>query len=188
VNKVLAIKNKTGLLVLEGIGPKGTLTIEQTIQAGAPESAPVGADTYRGTVAWDSASQQLLVTSIGDGPAPYTHGLTAFKFSPTCKKPFLTFNWHTTLQQNGQPITPNGTELSSPIVANGIAYFAAGHQFSNAYAVALADGPGVTAGQVLWQSPTLNGCTGNTTPTVADGKLIVPCAGQVPTLYVFGLP
>lgn len=187
-NKFLAVKNKTGILVLEGISPTGALEVLQTIQAGAPESAAVGADTYRGTVAWDPVNQQILVTNIGDGPAPYTHGLTAFKFSPTCTSPFLSFAWNMTTQLNGQPITANGTEMSSPVLANGVAYFGAGQQGSYVYAVALASGSGVTAGQLLWQSPLLTACTANTTPTVVNGKLIVPCAGSSPTVHVYGLP
>jgi hypothetical protein len=188
-NTLLAVKNKTGVLVLEGIGPTGKLAVIQTIQAGAPLSDPVGADKYRGTLAWDPATQTLLATNIADGPPPYTHGLTAFKVSSACASPYLSFAWDMSTQTNGQPITPNATDLSSPVVANGVAYFAAGQQTANAYAVALAAGPGVVPGQLLWQSPALTNCTGNSTPTVVNAKLIIPCGGGAsPMLYVFGLP
>ena len=59
---------------------------------------------------------------------------------------------------------------------------------SYVYAVAASTGAGVTAGQVLWQSPLLTSCTANNAPTVVNGVVLASCAYPSAKMQLFRLP
>jgi hypothetical protein len=177
--KLLAVKNKIGLLVIESIGSDGTLSVVQSTQVATTVS-------MEGSVAWDPADQLLLVTSLADGPAPYVHGLFAMRPAPDCQS--FSLAWQTVNDIHGNPI-PAGA-ISSPSVANGVAYFVVAAPAPQLVAVATAGGQGAAAGQVLWQSGTSSQCgsfSGLSAPSVTDGAVYMSCTGTGATVRAFSL-
>jgi hypothetical protein len=183
--KLLAAVNKTGLLVLEAIGADGKLTVRQSLKIA------LATTSFIGMVAWDPVDQLLLLTTPTDGPAPYVHGLNALRIDPSCGDAPLSLVWQTTKYRFGDKL-PVGN-MSSPTVANGLAWFGVGIPGAatppRLLAVATANGPSYTAGQVMWQSGPL-ACFPKTggAPTVVNGQVFITCYGPSTRLYAFALP
>jgi hypothetical protein len=182
--KLLAIKSKTGMMVVDTVGADGSLAVGQTLTVTTP-----GGTDFKGTAAWDPADQLVLVTNDQAGPAPYGAGLVAFHVS--CSAPYLSFAWQT-IERNGTPIMVNGGQISSPTVINGLAFFGAedlaGDSKSVVYAVLTAPYGGQPAGTIVWASKTISGTFDSAMPTVVNGKLLFSAVSAQPTVYAFGLP
>jgi hypothetical protein len=131
--------------------------------------------------------QLVLVSSQIAGPAPFAAGLLAFQAGSDCTQP-LSLAWQTSTLPNGTPLVPAGSYISSPTVANGVAYFAVGYAESNVYAVATASGGSVTAGQVLWRSGTIGTCAAGLSLAVVDASVIFDCQGSGGSVTLFRLP
>ena len=172
--KLLAAVNKTGLLVVETIGADGTLAVTQSLQI----MTMTAAAELVGNVAWDAADQLLFVTAKGDGPAPFSHGLSAFSVASGCAPAPLTLAWQTTTGSSGVVLTANNTALVSPTVANGLVWYGSGNPKPSlvAVAVAAAASGSISAGQVAWQTA-LPGCAPTAPPTVVNGRVFVACVG-----------
>ena len=178
--KMLAVKNKSGLLVIESIANTGALSVTQTIQVSNTVN-------MIGNAAWDSTDQLLLVTTPAAGPAPFNNpGLYAFSPQSGCTQ--FNLAWSTQANIHGT-VFPLG-QLSSPTVANGVVYFSGSGTLPLLLAVAANNGPGYAAGQVLWQSPTSTGCLGaapQTAPVVANGWVYQSCIGNNATVRAFSI-
>ena len=185
--KLLAVSNKSGLLVLEMVNADGSLTVAQSLQL-ANDKTSVG--HLDGTVAWDPDSRLLLVTDPADGPpGPYLHGIEAFTVSAGCVAPILSLAWQTTPTDGAGPL-PNGAPISPPIIANEVAYFgvaALGSAPAQAYAVAMRASGGRVPGQVLWQSGTLPG-DAHGAPTLVNGRLFIPLGKPTGGVVAFHVP
>ena len=179
---MLVALNKTGQLVVDGVNPEGTLTVLQDLQVSSGDNG-----NFHGTAAWDPVDQLILVSREQAGPAPFGAGLLAFAAGTNCAQP-LSLAWQTTTLANGSPLVPAGAAISSPTVANGVAYFAVGGTTSNVFAVATASSGAVTAGQILWQSSTIDKCSAGVSLTVVDASGFFGCEGIGSTVNVLRLP
>jgi len=184
--KLLVIKNKTGLVVVETVGADGSLAVAQTIQV-STQSSP----GFKGTAAWDAADQLVLLTLATPGPAPYTPGLAAFQVTATCSLPWLTLAWQATQLPNGAPIMAAGGNISSPTVANGLVFFGAETASmagnSAVYAALTKPNGKHPAGRIVWSSRVLPGTFDSALPTVVNGKVFFSTVSAQPTIYAFGL-
>jgi hypothetical protein len=180
--KMLVALNKTGQLVVDAVSGEGALSVLQDLQVSSGDGG-----FFHGTAAWDPADQLILVSSQQAGPAPFGAGLLAFAAGSDCRQP-LSLAWQTTTLANGGPLVPAGSAISSPTVANGVAYFAVGGTTSNVFAVAAASSGAVTAGQILWQSGTIAACTAGLSLTVIDASVIFGCQGIAGSVNAFRLP
>ena len=182
--KLVAIKSKTGMMVVDTVGADGSLAVGQTLTVTTP-----GGTDFKGTAAWDPADQLVLVTNDLAGAAPYGAGLIAFHAS--CAAPYLSFAFATTTR-DGNPIMLNGGQISSPTVINGLAFFGAegvaGNGNSTVYAVLTAPYGGQPAGTIMWASKNIVGTFDSALPTVVNGKLMFSSVSAQPTVYAFGLP
>ncbi len=177
--KLLAAANKSGLLVLESVAADGSLAVAQSL----PMTGAGG--SFAGTAAWDAADQLLLVTTSVNGPAPYQRGLSAFRVAAGCAPPALVLAWQTTTDQTGGKLGADKAPVSSPVVANGLAWFAVGGAPARLFAVATS---GSSAGKIVWQSGDL-GCAVMMTPTVVNGRVFVSLGGgNAPGVVAFALP
>lgn len=170
-NKLLAVPNKIGLLVVDKIRPAGALQQWQTLQMAN------NTGSFRGSAAWDGTDQLLLVTTPTDGPAPYLHGLSALRENTDCTG--LSLAWQTSPPAEiGPPYDP----FSPVTIANGVVYMGVqGTSEKQVFAIAATSSGSVTAGQVLWTSPALDGVV-VAPPTVVNGRLFVASSGK---LYAF---
>jgi hypothetical protein len=182
--KLVAVKSKTGMMVVDTVAADGSLAVGQTLTVTTP-----GGTDFKGTAAWDPVDQLVLVTNDQAGPAPYGAGLVAFHAA--CTAPYLSFAWQT-ISQNGTPIMVNGGQISSPTVINGLAFFGAedlaGDARSVVYAVLTAPVGSQPAGTIVWTSKLITGTFDSALPTVVNGKLLFSTVSTQPTLYAFGLP
>lgn len=181
--KLLAIKSKTGMMVVDTVAADGSLAVGQTLTVTTP-----GGTDFKGTAAWDPVDQLVLVTNDKAGPAPYGAGLVAFHVS--CAAPYLSFAWQTT-ERNGTPIMVDGGQISSPTVINGLAFFGAetlsGNNSSVIYAVLTAPYAGKAAGTIMWSSKVIPGTFDSALPTVVNGKLLFSTVSAQATVYAYGL-
>jgi hypothetical protein len=172
--KLLAVPNKIGLLVVESVGHGGALHLLQSLHMASTT------DKFDGAIAWDPADQLLLVTTPEDGQKPYVHGLSAMRVNAKCTG--ISLAWHVS-----PSISPDAktNPFSPATVANGVVYFGVeGPNEDQLFAVAASKGSGVASGQVLWQSPALAGGM-IAPPTVVNGRVFVVAAGQ---MTAFAMP
>ena len=181
--KLLVAENKSGRLVIDSVAANGALAVMQNLSV---TSAVDG--LFHGTAAWDAADQLVLVTLPLVGPSPFLAGLAAFKVNPTCGQPLLSLAWQTSTLQDGSPLVPPSNPITSPIVANGLVYFGSGATAAKYYAVAARAGVGYAAGQIIWSSVGVVGCTANVTPTIVNGLLFALCNGPASKVLAFRLP
>jgi hypothetical protein len=176
--KLLAVLNKTGLLVLASIGSDGTLTVLESLQIS------VGG---HGNAAWDPVDQVLLLSISQNGVPPYAHGLNALRIASGCGPAPLRLAWQTTRLKDGTPFTG---KLFSPTAANGLAWFGGGASNQRLIAVATTNGPDYSAGQILWQSRALKCSPMVAPPTVVNGHVYATCGpgGAGPNIIAFALP
>ncbi len=182
--KLLAAQNKMGMLVLEQINPDGSLTVLQSSQMGQPPK------DFIGQIAWDPVDQLVIVSTPTSGPAPYAHTVTALQISAGCANPVLSVAWQTTQQINGQPFSTGN--LSSPTIANGLAFVTAAGKPVAIYAIATSAGTGYAAGQVLWQANEGSRCVyaevNESGPIVVNGMVLTTCRGPSNLVQAYALP
>jgi outer membrane protein assembly factor BamB len=161
---MLAAMNKSGLLVIYdrtslSSGPIQTLAISDGSHDGK----------FIGMPSFDPVTNAVYVANPLDSQSGiYLHGLVALQANASCQ---LSLLWQQTLGENG-----NKSPSVTPMVANGVVYFAeglAGH--ITAFDAAL--------GTLLWDSGTLRGAT-FASPFVANG-ILYGAAGRF--IYAFGL-
>jgi outer membrane protein assembly factor BamB len=166
---MLAAYQKTGYLYIYNraaisSGPMQTLILSQ----------PTG-ETF-GLPAYDH--NRLYIAAPQDSPTNFNkHGLLALSVSNTCS---LSLAW----QQPVGSAAASGNPAISPVVANGVVYYADGVA-SQVYAM------DARSGQILWSTdnlPTSDRVTGSilTSPTVVNGQLYVAGYGDH-KLRAFGL-
>lgn len=166
---MLAAYQKTGYLYIYNraaisSGPMQTLILSQ------PSGDTIGLPAYD--------HNQLYIVAPQDSPTNFNkHGLLALSVSGTCS---LGLAW----QQPVGSTAPFHNPAISPVVANGVVYYADGIA-SQVYAM------DAKSGQILWSTDTLpstDRVTGAilTSPTVVDGQLFVAGYGDH-KLHAFGL-
>ena len=132
---------------------------------------------------------QLVLITVDTGAAPpYGAGLAAFRIG--CAAPWLTPAFQTTTLPNGSPLMLDGGHISSPVVANGLAYFGAETSTGNSkvFAVLTQANGNKLAGSIAWISPALAGTFDSQMPSVVNGKVFFSTISTAPMLYAFGLP
>lgn len=167
----LAAMNKSGRLYLydrTGIaaGPK------QTLQIGRTDLSDPG--SFIGLPAYDPVRRRIYLGSTTDSDnGMYRHGLLAFDIASKCT---LSLAW----QNPVDPLynQPYDNPVISPVVANGVVYYADGLA-SRVYAL------DATTGTVLWNTGTPSDAGIFASPSVVDGQLYF--GGMDGTLYAFGL-
>ena len=171
--------------MVDTVAADGSLAVAQVLLAST------AGGNFKGTSAFDQKNQQVLLTISADGPAPYVHGLAAFKVTSACAAPWLALSSETTTTQSGQPLMANGARISSPTVAGGLVYFGAETPTSSGnsivYAVLAKPVAGHPAGTIAWSSSPIPGTFDSALPTVVNGQLIFSTASQKPMIYAFGL-
>lgn len=169
---MLAAFQKTGELFLYdratiSSGPVQTLNISQPRDSG----------TNIGLPAFDPMLKQLYMASPSDSPTGFNkHGLLALAFGGTCT---VSLAWQQPVGRDSISDNP----AISPVVANGVVYYADGTA-SQVFAVDARNG------QILWSTdnlPAAERIAGGifTSPTVVNGQLFV--AGFDHKLHAFGL-
>jgi hypothetical protein len=169
--RLLAVPNKIGTLVVDKVGAGGGLRVSQNLV--------MANDTgnFRGAVAWDPAEQLLLVTTPTDGPKPFKHGLSAMHVNARCSG--FSLSWRVSPEATSGTVTDPFSPATS---ANGVVYF--GVQGTSENQVLAVAAGGAAPGQVLWQSPALSGPI-VAPPTVVNGRVFVASLGRI---TAFGLP
>jgi hypothetical protein len=178
--KLLAVMNKSGLVVTESIAANGTLHVVQSLRV-ANTAAMVG------NAAWDAADQLLFLATPADGPGQFKHGLVALK--PLLECSGFAFAWGVSANAQGTPFHLG--PISSPTIANGLVYFADAAPNAQVFAVATHDSRAASAGQILWQStanPKCHSLHPLSAPAVVNGRVFVACKGETASIQAFALP
>jgi outer membrane protein assembly factor BamB len=167
----LAVMNKSGALFtyyrdLIGAGYAQRLQISNIANSAKGD--------FIGLPAFDPTRNRLYVGNPADSnQGTYLHGLIALDALPNC---MLYLAWQ---QQVGMNATPSQDNPAiSPVVANGVVYYAEGA----ASQVAAFD---ANSGIMLWSTGVLIKGGIFTSPTVVNGQLFVPAYDH--HLYAFGL-
>ncbi|MGF6604687.1 hypothetical protein P3T23_009443, partial [Paraburkholderia sp. GAS448] len=169
---MLAAFQKTGNLFIynQATIPSGPL---QTLNISQPRSS----GTNIGLPAWDPVLNQLYMAAPSHSPTGFdNHGLLALGISGNCS---VSLAW----QQPVGKDSVSGNPAISPIVANGVVYYADGIA-NQVFAM------DAKSGQILWSTNSLPVAERPTSailtsPTVVNGQLFV--AGMDHKLRAFGL-
>jgi outer membrane protein assembly factor BamB len=167
----LAAMNKSGALFIyyrELIG----LGAAQRLQISNIANAKIG--DFIGLPAFDPTRNRLYLGNPADSnEGTYLHGLIALDIQPNC---MLALAWQQQVGLNATPSQEN--PVISPVVANGVVYYAEGA----ASQVAAFD---TGSGALLWSTGDLIQGGVFASPTVINGQLFVPAFDH--HLYAFGL-
>lgn len=156
----VAVENKSGVLFVYPAGGIGSGPT-QSLQVADPSDWE-----FIGTPAYDPVTRQLLVANSSD-TSNYPHGLLAFDVTANCT---LQLAW-------SQSVGVSDDVVPSPVIANGVVYYADGHG-DQVFAFNASDGT------ALWNSGTTIGGRITAPPTVADGQLYAVANGGY--LHAYG--
>lgn len=151
----------------------GTLVVypERNVRSGAGHRLQIASDQndqFNGIPAWDPATNMLYIGNSSDSSAgTFKHGMVALKAGSDCR---LSLAWQ-------KQVGPNDTSVSPPTVANGVVYYGDGYGDAEVAFDA-------ATGKQLWSSGNTIGAQVYAAPTIINGRLFVPSAGN--TIYAFG--